>query len=380
MRTILLTCFVAFSTAAAFSLPKFASRLGVKCQACHVNPTGKGMRTPFGQIYGADDITVPTWKDESFLNDFSGRITPNISIGLDMRTLAFASPREGTSSVFQMQGDIYLNFELNKYVKVFLDKGLYSGFEIFALAKVLPLDGYVKAGKFMPAYGTRTDDHNAFIRGGPYGGSLFQQSYAALAAQGYLSGLRFGERSEDTGVELGFTPGVLTVTAGVFNGAPGGGLTGVVASANKALALRADASFKTPVGNVMFGGSYYNRPSASGKESFVGAFGAYSIAGRYTLNTEIDRISLTAGGRSLSGLIFWNELNVVLATGFDLKLGYEFYDPDVDLRNGSFSRAVVGVEMFVLPGVEIRPLYRISKEEPTEISNDEFQVLLHLFF
>jgi len=364
----------------AAALPKFASRMGMKCQACHVNPTGKGMRTPFGQSYGIDDLSIPTWKEASFLESFSGRITPNISIGLDMRTLIFASPSGGTSSAFQMQGDIYLNFQLNKQVKVYVDKGLYSGFEIFALAKGLPWSGFLKIGKFMPAYGTRTDDHNAFIRGGPYGGSAFQQQYAALSTQGYLPGLRFGERSEDTGIELGFTPSVLTITAGIFNGTPGSGLNGVVGSSYKAVAVRADATFKTSVANVMVGGSFYSRPSSGAKESFAGAFGALSFAERYTITSEVDWITLKTGGRDLSGVMFWNELNMLVMDGIDLKIGFEFYDPDMDIKNGSFTRTVLGAEIFILPGVELRPLYRINGEQPTHLENDEFQFLLHLFF
>jgi hypothetical protein len=364
-----------------FALPKFASRMGLKCQSCHVNPTGKGMRTPFGQIYGMDDITIPTWKESSFLSDFSSQITPNISIGIDMRTLLFSNAADGKSSTFQMQGDVYFSFALNKKVKIFMDKGLYSGFEIFAIAKVLPLKGYVKAGHFMPAYGTRTDDHTAFIRGGPFGGGPFQQQFAPLTAQGYLTGLLFGERSEDTGIELGFTPGVFTITAGLFNGNSGSGLNGIVGSLHKALALRADATFKTSLANVMIGGSYYSHPSAaSGKPSFAGIFSAVSFAKRYTLNTEYDRVEVHAGGKSRVGYVLWNELNVLVSTGIDIKLGYEFYDPDVDVKNGSFSRGLVGAELFVLPGVELRPLYRFNVEEPTDVSNNEFQFLFHFFF
>ena len=67
-----------------------------------------------------------------------------------------------------MQGDLYLNFRLNRQFLLYFDKGLYSGFQAFGLAKVLPLDGYLKVGQFIPAYGTKIDDHNTFIRGGPY--------------------------------------------------------------------------------------------------------------------------------------------------------------------------------------------------------------------
>jgi hypothetical protein len=32
-----------------------------------------------------------------------------------------------------------------------------------------------------------------------------------------------------------------------------------------------------------------------------------------------------------------------------------------------------------LPGVEIRPVYRFVKDEPVDVKNDEFQLLLHFY-
>ena len=78
-----------FLTQAGLSLPKFASRTGAKCQACHVNPTGKGMRNEFGSSYGRDDITLPTFKEVTDFNEFSTNQTSNISVGADVRNLFF---------------------------------------------------------------------------------------------------------------------------------------------------------------------------------------------------------------------------------------------------------------------------------------------------
>ncbi|HLF20532.1 MAG TPA: hypothetical protein VI704_07060, partial [Bacteroidota bacterium] len=182
---ILIICLSVFLFQISWSLPKFASRTGAKCQACHVNPSGKGMRNEFGSTYGRDDITMPTFKELTDYEEFSTALTSNISIGADVRTLAFYNMREKGSSFFEMQGDLYFDLKLNKKLRVYVDKGLYTGFEVMAVAKVLPMEGYVKVGKFMPAYGTRTDDHNAFIRGGPFGGGPF----AGLIPAGYPFGL-----------------------------------------------------------------------------------------------------------------------------------------------------------------------------------------------
>jgi hypothetical protein len=58
---------------------------------------------------------------------------------------------------------------------------------------------------------------------------------------------------------------------------------------------------------------------------------------------------------------------------------YDFYDPDLDVKTGSFSRYSFGFEFFPIAGVEVRPLYRINQEDPTDSTNDEFHLLLHFY-
>lgn len=365
-------------TQAGLSLPKFASRTGAKCQSCHVNPTGKGMRNEFGSTYGRDDITLPTFKELTDFDEFSTNLTSNISIGADVRNLFFYNQREKGSSFFQMQGDVYFDLRLNKKLRVYIDKGLYSGFEVMGIAKVLPLEGYVKVGKFMPAYGTRIDDHNAFIRGGPFGGGPF----AGLIPTGYPNGLRFGERSEDTGVEFGFSPSIFSLQLGVFNGTPGGGLSGVTATKEKAIAFRGDASFRVSNVNLSVGGSIYNYPDPSGTIRFYGAFGSITLLQSLTLHSEVDILTKTLPGPDITGMILWNELNYMVVPGIDLKVGFEYYDPDTELKNGSFSRVTIGAELFLLSGVEVRPLYRLNLEDipsGAKVDNDELQLLFHFY-
>jgi hypothetical protein len=388
---LFVAAFIFFAGAAElFALPKFASRVGVKCQACHVNPTGKGMRNTFGSTYGREELPVKTYKnvvdtsddgkvsltkeDITNIDDFSTAITPNLSYGADFRTLYFYETNNKTSSFFQMQGDLYLNFRLNRQFLLYVDKGLYTGFEVFGLAKVLPLDGYLKAGQFIPAYGTKVDDHTSFIRGGPY----FPLNPALSI---YRQGLVFGQRSEQTGIEAGISPGIFSLQAGMFNGAPNAGLNGTGATKFKTVSVRGDATIQTERINVNVGASFYNdpNPDPTEKATFYGGFGSVTVLKTLTLNGEFDFIQTPVEGATVTGLMTYAELNYALVNGVDLKLGYDFYDPDRNLKTGTEARINVGAEFFLMSGVEVRPLYRFNTEQPTEINNDEFDLLFHFF-
>ncbi len=361
--------------AEALALPRFASRAGVKCQACHVNPTGKGMRNVFGATYGREELPIPTYAEQTDYDDFSPALSQYVSIGTDFRTLFFYNPSLSAGNLFQMQGDLYLDLKLNKKFQVYFDKGLYTGFEVFGLAKILPLDGYVKVGKFIPPFGTKVDDHTLFIRGGPYGGGGF----AGLLPAGYPLGLRFGERAEDTGLELGIAPGIFSVEAGVFDGEPGGGLSGTSPTKNKVISARADATIPTDAFNLNLGGSVYNAPSANGTTMFYGAFGSVTALRTLTLNSEIDYVRTPLPGFNATGMMLYDELNYMIEQGIDLKAGYQFYDPDLDRKNGSFTVYSIGAEIFVMSGVEVRPEYRFNRETPKEINNDEFDFMFHFY-
>ena len=361
------------------ALPKFATRQGAKCQSCHINPTGKGMRSSFGGAYGREELPMPTYKDKFDLEDFSPMLNDFFTVGMDYRNLFFYEPGNKDASFFQMQGDLYLDLRLNRKFRIYYDKGLYSGFEIFGLAKVLPLDGYIKVGKFIPAYGLKLDDHNAFIRGGPFGGGEFASVFPA----GYPYGLRFGERSEDTGLEVGIAPSIFTFNVGIFNGTPTAGISGTAGEKTKTFVARGDINVQTDIANFILGGSFYNSPNFStpGKTRFYGGFGVVTIAKNLTFLGELDFVTSynSVSLREVKGMMTYGELNYVLFQGLDLKLGYETYDPDTKIANGSYSTITAGFEFFPLTGVEIRPVYKINHENPKDIDNDEFQLMFHFY-
>ncbi|HEY6952964.1 MAG TPA: hypothetical protein VI758_11185 [Bacteroidota bacterium] len=383
MKSILffasIVCVMLLASTTCDALPKYASRTGFKCGACHVNPTGKGMRNEYGSTYGRDDITLPTYKNLTDYDDFSTKLGPSLSFGGDYRSMFYYETQNHASTFFQMQAAFYLDFRVNKMFQIYADKDFLGDAEIFGLARILPMDGYIKVGRFVPAYGTKVDDHNYFIRGGPYNPGV---QFAGQFPAGYPTGLRFGELSEDTGLELGFAPSIFTFNAGVFDGFPGVSLP-TTGTKNKSFALRGDARFRLADINWNFGGSYYDSPTATNRQTFYGVFGALTVFENLTLTSEMDYVEHAQPALPTTvGLMWWNELNWVVYQGIDLKLAYESYDPDKDIKNGIFSQVTVGAEFFLLSGVEVRPLYRLNINTVPNTNNkstNEFVLLFHFF-
>ncbi|MBC8043730.1 MAG: hypothetical protein IAF08_09835, partial [Rhizobacter sp.] len=67
MKKTLLLLVAIFSLAAATSgvkaNPRFAFRTGLRCENCHVNPTGSLLRKEYGVNYGRDEITFEATRD-----------------------------------------------------------------------------------------------------------------------------------------------------------------------------------------------------------------------------------------------------------------------------------------------------------------------------
>lgn len=341
------------------ALPKFASRLNLSCKSCHVNPTGGGLRNAFGVSYGQEDLPIPTWQEDFALEEFSTQLNDIISVGANFRTLYFTqqtSPTTSRNSFFQMQSDLYLSARLAKKTTLYLNRGNGSRFEAFGMAGVLPMDGYVKAGWFIPNFGIKVDDHN-----------IFSRDKTAFAFGG----------GHDAGVEVGFSPAMFDFTLGIMNGAAGDRDDNSL----KSLLARGEARISVSGINLRGGGSYYNNAGPAGIRTYLGVHGIASVGGNLTVLGEfIQRRDFSNATKIKTyANILYVEANYLLMQGVDAKVGYEFFDPDTKYTTGTESRIVVGLEFYPISGVELRPLYVFRKEQPTDSSNDQFIMMMHLY-
>jgi hypothetical protein len=349
----------------AFSLPRFASRTGSKCQSCHVDPSGGEMRQTLGVQYGRDQLPVPAWSKSSDENDFSNIITNILGIGADFRTIYYnrkLNDSTRSNGLFQMQGDLYINLHVSQKVFLFLNlnKGTSSGFDAYALLNVLPASGHLKIGRFVPDYGTNLDDHTAYVR-----------QYTKLSPE--------YDVVERTGMEAAVSPGAFTILGGVYNADEGGGIPG---TNNKAFLGRAEGMFKLS-GNVSLGlggNVFATKTGIPGiATTYYGGFGSFSV-GEFTVLGEADWIRTSPVGVTTTALATYAEADYVITQGVDLKLSYDFYDQDVNYKTGSKSRYSVGVEFFPVSGVEVRPEYRILRQQDPDVgSMNEFDLMFHLY-
>jgi hypothetical protein len=131
--------------------------------------------------------------------------------------------------------------------------------------------------------------------------------------------------------------------------------------------------------NLGLGGNVFaTKTTLGGKETLYGGFGSCSI-GKLTVFGELDYIRTSDAAAPTTGLVSYVEADYPVIQGIDLKLAYDFYDPDINVTSGSTSRYTVGLEFFPIQGVEVRPLYRFVRETPTESKNDEFDVVIHFY-
>ncbi|MBI4509516.1 MAG: hypothetical protein HY698_07750 [Deltaproteobacteria bacterium] len=388
----------------AAAVPRFAARTGMHCASCHVNPSGGGMRTPYGRnVYARRVLPLPG--AGGFLAQTSGvgaRVEADTAswfeLGTDVRSAYFyvnnPDPRaEDTNSFFLMQGDLYVSARSGEHLTVYMDRGLHGSFEVFGLlawpgqATIVPLASYLKVGRFLPAFGIKDPNHALVTR----------------------ESIGFAQVDKDTGIEIGGYLGPWSLQLALLNGASGDRQLDASGTARrpfeKAVALRAESRSRVGHARLSMGGSFYfsdNLPSVNplapatavaprdvGRigegvhEIRTGAFGGLSL-GRLTLQGEIDYVRddfVAQGLERWHGYVSFAELSFLPVQGVDLLATYEFADPDLRVGRNGFHRVGGVVELFPMELVELRGQYRYttSSAGPPRDGMHELIVYLHLF-
>ncbi|MGH8276138.1 MAG: hypothetical protein ACRETH_05530, partial [Steroidobacteraceae bacterium] len=194
----------------ALAEPYLAVANGYKCGQCHVNPSGGGLRTPFGDVFA--QTLLPAGRLDTGADTWAGQINRFLSSGGDLRYDASSTqaPTTRTVNQFQMQQTrIYLDASvIPERLLVYVDEQVAPGGalnrEAWGMYWSADHSWYVKAGQMYLPFGFRLQDQTAFIQ--------------------QISGINM--TTPDQGMELGWLKGHWDAQLALSNGTAGGPASG----------------------------------------------------------------------------------------------------------------------------------------------------------
>lgn len=346
--------------------------------------------------------------------------SPDFQIGADLRLAAFVPvdpdsdrARADSVQVFPMQADVYLAYR--PYNPKALNEGrltllLNTGFlgaratpidgigerfflrEYYAMYHDLPNQMYVRAGRFLPAWGWKTDDHTPFVRQGQL-----------------IFGQPFDHERQVTGVEVGINPNYFYAHFSVFN-APDSPLTIANLTDDEINGVDPTQPFWTTdgaygtalsagwrdLGWQLGGGIVYGNRGIIGdpdKEAqfdqvaysaewalnfdvlFPGVELPLAYLGQYTLNHTVPE-----RGRNTVGLAALHEVDYLITQGVNVMARYDWADGDTDLRFDSRHRVQVGVDFHPITFLELNLRYRHNwgnTDDRFKFDADELVFIVH---
>jgi hypothetical protein len=361
---------VLLAPAASLAEPYLAVRTGLKCGVCHVNPTGGGKRTEFGSIYSqttlAEERLDPaTGKavPEGAPSDaavWTGKLNDHFAFGSDLRANLSGTrvPNSPSTVAFDpTRAQLYLEVKpIVDRLTIYLDERVAPGSatnrETYAMLWTADRSAYLKAGRMFVPFGLRIEDDAAFIR--------------------QVTGTNFN--SSDDGIEGGLELGAWSVNVSVTNGAGGGTET------NRGKMISSLATFVQPDWRV--GASYSANYNGTADRRMQSVFAG--------LRTGIvawlaSGIYVTDDGTPTGRVSQWATLvegNVEVAKGHNLKLTYEYYDPNADVKQDQRERYSVVWEYMPIQFTQFRLGARKNNGIPQNNAQNatEFFLQWHAFF
>ena len=320
--------------------PYLAVQNGFKCGQCHVNPTGGGERTAFGNVFAQTQL--PAERLEPGGDLWTGEINRFLSVGGDLRTQFVYTQMSHAPSTNEFDFEqlrVYASANvIPQRLYLYADEQVAPGGavnqEAYAVYWSANHDWYVKAGQMYLPFGFRLQDLTAFVQ------DITEINMAA----------------PDRGVELGFERGHWDAQLDITNGAPGG------PENNRGKEYTAQLIYVEPGWRA---GAALSRNSLSqGNRSAAGLFAglrtgpiAWLAQVDLTNDTSVDPTSLRQAAALLEG--DWR-----IRQGHNLKVTLEYEDADRNVARAGLNKWSVVYELTPFQFVQIRPGIRYFNGVP----------------
>lgn len=339
-----------------FAEPYLAVQKGVKCMVCHTSPTGGGKRTAYGNIYAQQELPERTLGKAESADFWTGQLFRYLAVGGDIRggwkqIDVPGQPASSETDLEEFLGYVELKLVPN-YVTVYVDAKLRPDDPVVReqYVRLSTSDGRwsVKGGEFFLPFGLRLQDDSAFIR--------------------QVTGINFN--TPDSGWELGLEQGNWSAQLAISRGTAGG----PEIDSGKQYSLR--VSHVTPKWRV--GGSLNFNDAKVGDRQMQNVFAGLRT-GRIAWLAELDYIiddGTPTGRRKLwTSLV---EANIALKKGHNLKLTFEYFDPDTDVSEDEQNRSSLVWEYFPFQFFQTRLGYRRYDGIPQNPPQNREQLFLEL--
>jgi hypothetical protein len=323
----------------AHAEPYLAVQTGFKCAQCHVNPTGGGERTVFGNIFAQTQLAGHHIDTGDAV--WTGEINRFLSVGGDLRAQAQVSKQPGTSSTDNFdveQGRIYASANvIPGRLYVYLDEQVAPtsiNREAYGVYWSKNHDWYVKAGQMYLPFGFRLQDQSALVQ--------------------QITGINM--TAPDQGVEFGVERGHWDAQLAISNGTASG------PEVDHGKQYSGQLSYVESFWRVGLAANINN--AAAGNKTAGGVFaglrtGPVSWLGQFDVTDDKSQAPLA--GRQLATLL---EANWRIAQGHNLKLTHEYLDPNRSVHNDAQTRYSIVYELTPIQYVQIRSGFRYSDGIP----------------
>ena len=355
LRPLLRTVFALaiLTPVSALAEPYLAVQSGLKCAQCHVNPTGGGLRTNFGNLWAQTQLAAKRLGAAE--DPWTGQLG-RLSIGGNLRANYQTTkvPSQGSSNGFDLQeARVFLDVALiPNRLSVYLDERVGPGnaeaLEANVRLWLRPGSVYLKAGQFYLPYGWRLEDDNAFVR--------------------QLTGISM--QTPDRGVEIGIDQGQWNAQLAVSNGTAGGPET----DDGKQITARVEFV----AGTWRLGASGMSNNSDAGDRMGLGLFAGYRWR-QLSLLGELDWVE--DDGLGQNGRRLWAshaEANWRVRQGHNLKLSYEWFEPDRHVAEDAQARTSLLYEWSPFEFVQARLGYRYFHGIPQNDFQNRRELFLQL--
>jgi len=432
MRTFAIATLLCFTLAGSvLARPQYSTLFGQSCFLCHANPTGNGLREPYGsQFFGPQYLPIKPVSYEA-LNKINPKLNENVTVGADFRTIWLATNTQedsiqaglsdqfstNTGTTAQMEGNLYLQIRPSEQFMLYYSEGV-AGFtgrrEIYGMANLKGFKAWAKGGQFQENFGFRFADHTAFTRTGLWGG-FDGSAFSTPSPPHYGVGLEVGTRIAGFDISTSYTAAQSNIPMdrdqqkrcmGRVYGqkrlpfankwvvsAGASGLHSPGKAADPEIGFPGDATRTVAwggFGGIAFEGLHNRMGTGHGASNF--GWLATSLLFEYDRKDWITPDQWTFPNQvspfAITSAYATGQLDVMVYQGVWLQCAYDWLDnAESSWIGGQAERTTIGASTYLLPWVEFALKHRLYSSEASPVTQQpqsrnkkQIEAQLHVFF